>query len=181
MQNPFLTGEKIYLRSLQDGDAVVAARAENHPDPRAHLYIALPASVEMQKEKLLNLDKDHHAIVFTICTIDPDQPIGITEFVRIDWIGRMATFYIAIAEKANWNRGYGREATKLMVDYAFNTLNLNRVQLHVSVENARAVKVYQEIGFKIEGALREAMFFDGNYHDFYLMAILKKEWLERRS
>ncbi len=179
MQNLFLTGEKIYLRPLKEGDEVVAARAENHPDPRAHLYIATPTSVEKQKEKLLKLDKDHHAIILTICTIDPDQAIGITEFVRIDWIGRMATFYITIADKANWNRGYGREATKLMVDYAFNTLNLNRIQLHVSVENERAVKVYREIGFKIEGTLREAMYFDGCYHDFFLMALLKNEWLKR--
>ena len=88
----------------------------------------------------------------------------------------MATFYIAIAEKENWSKGFGKETTRLMVDYAFETLNLNRVQLHVTVENERAVKVYKDIGFKIEGTMKQAMFHQNHYSDFYLMAILKEEW-----
>jgi len=93
----------------------------------------------------------------------------------------MATFYIAIAEKENWNKGFGKETTQLMVDYAFDTLNFNRIQLHVSKENTRAIDVYEKIGFVNEGTLREAMYFDNRYIDFYVMGILKKDWKKNKA
>ncbi len=181
MSNPFLLGSKIYLRAPVPGDEVVFAQAENHPASRHYLYFAFPTSPEEQWEKIKKWMDDPHTVVFTIATINPDQPIGLTAFARIDWTGRMATFYIAIAQEKNWSKGYGTEATQLMTDYAFNTLNLHRIQLHVSVDNPRAVKTYQKVGFQIEGKLREAMYFDGRYHDFFLMSLLKHEWLELRQ
>ncbi|MBN1301568.1 MAG: GNAT family N-acetyltransferase [Melioribacteraceae bacterium] len=175
MLNPFLIGDKIYLRSPEPGDESVYAVSENHPDPRSYLYCALPSSITTHEERIKLKLNDHSNIVFTICTKD-DEIIGTTSFVRIDWIGRMTTYYIALAEKKNWSQGYGREATQMMVDYAFNTLNLNRIQLHVSSENLRAINAYEAAGFTKEGTLREAMYFDNRYVDFYLMSILKKEW-----
>jgi RimJ/RimL family protein N-acetyltransferase len=92
----------------------------------------------------------------------------------------MAIFYIGIADKENWSKGYGTETLGLILDYAFNTLNLNRIQLVVAVENIAAVKVYQKAGFIIEGTLREAMFHQGKYCDFYIMGILLSDWRKTR-
>ncbi len=176
MLNPFLVGEKIYLRAPVKGDEVVYAISENDPRTRHFLYYAFPTNADWQWEQIQKKIADPHTILFTIATKEPDRAIGNTAFVRIDWVGRMATFYIAIAEPQNWSKGYGKEATALMVRYAFETLNLNRVQLHVSTENTRAVKTYEKIGFKIEGTLRQAMYFDNRYHDFYVMGILREEY-----
>jgi len=88
----------------------------------------------------------------------------------------MAVFYIGIADQENRSKGYGSEVTNLMIEYALQTLNLNRIQLHVAVENVGAVKVYTRSGFQTEGTLREAMFHAGHYSDFYVMGILKSEW-----
>ena len=178
MTNPFLIGNKIYLRAPLEGDETVYALSENHPDARHFLYYALPTTHIQQKEKIASLVNDPNSILFTICKKESDKPIGNTAFVRIDWVGRMATFYIAIAEKENWSQGFGSEATRLMVDYAFNTLNLNRIQLHVSKENQPALNTYRKIGFKEEGQLRQAMYFNGRYIDFYLMAILRQDFLK---
>lgn len=176
MKNPFLIGKQIYLRAAEEGDEEIYAISENHPDPRQTLYYALPSSLTKHRKKIEKALADHQTIIFTICRNEDDKPIGITSFVRIDWIGRMATFYIAIAEKTNWSKGYGREVTQLMIDYAFATLNLNRIQLHVSTENGAAVNVYKQVGFTIEGTLRQAMYHDNHYSDFYVMGILKDEW-----
>jgi len=181
MTNPFLIGEKIYLRAPEEEDAPVYALSENHPQARAYLYYAVPSSIREHRLRLQERLKDHNSIWWTIATKEPDEAIGTTALVRIDWVGRMATFYIAIAEAKNWSKGYGSEVTKLIVDYAFETLNFNRIQLHVSTENPRAVKAYEKNGFKIEGTLRQAMYFANQYHDFYLMAILKEDWLKTRS
>jgi RimJ/RimL family protein N-acetyltransferase len=176
MNNPFLIGSKIYLRAAEAGDAEMAALCENHPDPRSFLFYGLPSSLEDQREKIHKARQDAHMILFTVCDRQTDQAIGQTAFHRIDWLGRMAIFYIAIAESKNWSKGYGLEATELMVRYAFSTLNLNRLQLHVLCKNERAVHVYKKAGFQIEGTLRKAMYFENKYHDFYVMGLLRDEW-----
>ncbi len=176
MLNPFLIGNKIYLRATEPGDAELVARSENHPDPRQTLYYALPVSPRRIEERLRNTLTDPSTIQFTIVAKENDTPIGTTSFVRIDWVGRMATFYIAIADKDNWSKGYGSEATRMMIDYAFGTLNWNRIQLHVSTENEAAVHAYQKAGYQIEGTLRQAMFHDNHYSDFYVMGILREDW-----
>lgn len=181
MTNPFLIGEKIYLRAPEEEDASVYALSENHPEARAYLYYSLPTNIREHRERIEQRVKDHNNIWFTIATKEPDEPIGTTALVRIDWVGRMATFYIAIAESKNWSQGYGSEVTGLIVNYAFSTLNFNRIQLHVSTDNSRAVKAYEKNGFKIEGTLRQAMYFANQYHDFYLMAVLKEDWLKLKS
>jgi RimJ/RimL family protein N-acetyltransferase len=179
MHNPFLFGEKIYLRAIQPEDADCIALGENHPAPRETLFYAKPLSPQQIGERLTKQLSDPNAIFFTICSKDSDKAVGQTAFVRIDWVGRMATFYIVIAEKENWSKGYGGEATRLMVDYGFKTLNLNRIQLHVATANEKAVKAYQRAGFQIEGTLRQAMYHHGRYEDFYIMGILREEYATR--
>ena len=176
MINPFLIGDKIYLRAPEPGDETIYALSENNPEARAYLYYALPTNIEHHRKLLEQRLQDQSNIWFTITAIESDKPIGATALVRMDWVGRMATFYIAIAESKNWSKGYGKEATRLIVDYSFETLNFNRIQLHVSTENERAVKTYQKVGFQIEGTLRQAMFFANRYHDFYIMSMLKEDW-----
>jgi RimJ/RimL family protein N-acetyltransferase len=171
----FIIGEKIYLRSYKQGDEEMLARIENHPDPRSTLFYALPTSAEKIKETIDQFLTDHQVIILIICRKDNDQPIGKTAFFRIDWVGRMAIFYIGIADKINWSKGYGSQATKLMIEYAFETLNLNRIQLHVAVDNHPAVNIYKNAGFKVEGTLREAMYHNGRYCDFYVMGLLRSD------
>jgi RimJ/RimL family protein N-acetyltransferase len=172
----FINGEKIYLRAFENKDLEMVNRLENHPDPRETLFYALPTNTENQQEKINNLVKDPNTILLTICDKADDQPVGQTALVRIDWVGKMGTFYLGIADKENWSKGYGSETVKLMLDYSFNELNFNRVQLHVAVKNSAAVKIYKRYGFLVEGKLREAMYQHGKYWDFYLMGILKKDW-----
>ena len=172
----FIIGKRVYLRAIKPGDEGMIARIENHPDPRSTLFYALPTTLEQQKEKIDGFLNDSNSILFTICRIEDEKPIGETALFRIDWVGRTAIFYIGIADRENWSKRYGSESTSLMVDYAFNTLNLNRIQLHVAIENETAVKVYEKTGFKIEGTLREAMFHEGKYCDFYVMAIVRRDW-----
>jgi RimJ/RimL family protein N-acetyltransferase len=174
----FLIGEKVYLRAFKPGDEEMIARIENHPDPRSTLFYALPATVQKIRERIDGFLTDPNVVIFTICRKDDDEPVGKTALFRIDWVGRMAIFYIGIADKINWSKGYGSESTRLMVDYSFRTLNLHRIQLHVAVENKSAVNIYKKTGFSIEGTLREAMYHDGKYSDFYAMGLLKSEWEE---
>lgn len=176
MHNPFIISENIYLRALEPGDEKILALSENHPDPRETLFYALPTSLDGQKDKWARFHNDPNTVVLVICGRQTDDIIGVTAFFRIDWVSRAAVFYIAIAEAENWSRGYGSECTRLMVDYAFQTLNLNRIQLHVYAGNDRGIRAYQRAGFSIEGTLRQAMYHHSTYCDFYVMGILRGDW-----
>jgi RimJ/RimL family protein N-acetyltransferase len=172
----FLQGERVFLRAPEPADIPMITRLENHPDPRQTLFYALPTSQQQQREKTEKQIHDSNTILFTICRTDSLEPIGQTALVRIDWVGRMGTFYLGIADKENWSGGFGSETTRLMIHYAFQTLNFNRIELKVAAENTAAYRVYEKSGFRLEGTLRQAMYHEGRYCDFHVMGILRDEF-----
>lgn len=179
MSAVFLEGERIHLRPVDvDSDLELFYRGENDPAVRDALFLALPVTRQALRERLSQQLISKEAILFTICTNEPVQPVGVTAFFRLDYVSRAAVFYLALLDPAQWSKGYGGEATKLMVDYAFATLNLNRIQLHVCAENAPAIRIYQKAGFVKEGVLRQAMYRRGGYVDFWVMGILRRDWEE---
>ena len=180
MSNIFLSGEKIYLTPIELEDAHFLASGENDPVVREALFLSLPVSFEQQENKIRQFISSKESIVFVIRERETKKQVGQTAFFRVDYISRAAVFYLAILDTAYWSKGFGTEATQLMVDYAFETLNLNRIQLHVSAENTPAIKIYQKAGFVKEGVLRQAMFRNGDYVDFCVMGILKQEWKSRK-
>lgn len=181
MNNPFLIGEKIYLRPISLADSAFLCQGENDPAVREALFLALPLPLSQAEEKIRQHINSRDAIVLMIVEKDTDKSVGQTAFFRLDYVSRAAVFYLAILDPACWSRGYGTEATQLMVDYAFATLNLNRIQLHVCAENTPAIRIYQRVGFIKEGVLRQAMFRNGNYVHFWVMGMLRSDWLARKE
>ncbi|WP_399457241.1 GNAT family N-acetyltransferase [Virgibacillus dokdonensis] len=108
---------------------------------------------------------------------ETDKAIGITSLIHIDQKNRNAECIIDIGEKDYWGRGVGKEALKLLLDYAFLELNFHRVSLRVFSFNERAIQLYRKLGFKQEGVSRQALFRNGNWHDMIHMAILQQEYM----
>ncbi|GAA3676297.1 GNAT family protein [Nonomuraea antimicrobica] len=76
-------------------------------------------------------------------------------------------------------RGYGTEAIELVLGHAFRTTPLHRIRLGVFDFNGRARHVYEKVGFIEEGVERDALLWEGKWHDAVLMAILRPEWQAR--
>ena len=77
---------------------------------------------------------------------------------------------------AGRGRGLGTEATTLLLEHAFTATDLHRVELEVFSFNPRAQRMYERVGFRIEGRKREAFVFDGERLDVILLAVLRPEW-----
>ena len=77
--------------------------------------------------------------------------------------------------------GYGTEATCLMLDFAFESLNLNRVQLGVFVDNEAGIRAYEKAGFTREGVAREHSFAGGRYVDQAVYAILARDYFRSKG
>lgn len=172
----FLEGNKIYLRPVESKDVELVQFGKNNTEVRETLFLFAPMTYEQVKEEIAQWSGSADKIIFTICDQTSDEPVGQTAFVRIDYVSRAAVFYIAIYDPQYWSKGFGKEATQLMVKYAFDVLNLNRIQLHVSAENIHGVEAYKKAGFKIEGTLRQAMYHNNKYIDFYVMGILREDF-----
>jgi RimJ/RimL family protein N-acetyltransferase len=135
-----------------------------------------PMGREQEKEWLADQYKSEHQMNLAIVLKDEDLHIGNCGFNAIDYINKSAAFGILIGEKAAWNQGYGPEAARLILGYGFEQLNLHRIELDVYSLNPRAKKAYEKVGFKLEGTKRDSYYRNGQYHDTYVMSVLRSEW-----
>jgi len=108
-----------------------------------------------------------------------DRLIGTCAFSQLDPDNGSALYHITIGEADAWGRGYGTEATRLMLDHAFGTLGLHRIALFVFEFNVRAVRAYQRCGFVVEGRARESIWRDGRWWDELAMSVLESDWRTR--
>jgi diamine N-acetyltransferase len=113
---------------------------------------------------------------FTIYERATLRPIGTTSIFDVDQNHRTGEFGIMIGAKDCWNRGYGTETARLMLDYAFTALGLHNVLLRVYSFNARGIRAYTKAGFKICGRRREAFRFGGRPYDVISMECLATEF-----
>ncbi|MDZ7771691.1 MAG: GNAT family protein [Balneolaceae bacterium] len=111
-------------------------------------------------------------VLFVIEHIEDEIPIGSCQLKEIHRTHRRAELQIRIGERDYWGQGLGTEAVNKLVRFAFQDLNLHRVQLEVHAPNTRAIKTYEKCGFEHEGTLKDAKYIDGEYIDVILMAIL---------
>src|SRR5687768_685833 len=170
-----LEGERIRLRALapEDTETIwrfwsdldVSARASNQP--------TRPWSLEWTKTFFQELAEKEDLMRFAI---EADgEVIGDCSLHDIDRFNRCCEVGISIG-KPYWSQGYGQEALRLLVDFAFHHQNMHRVGLEALADDPRAVGCYRKVGFIEEGALRKRDWAFGEYHDVLVMSILDEEW-----
>lgn len=117
-----------------------------------------------------------------LVVIDNETGACVGEAVLNDWseLNRSCGFRILIGPTGR-DRGLGTEATRLTVGYAFETLLMHRVELEVFAFNPRAQRVYEKVGFVVEGRLRHQLNWDGDWIDAIRMSILEDEWARHRG
>ena len=132
------------------------------------------------KKTTLELQGDDgpvNEIPFTIRRLEDGRLIGMASLDVESWRNRDAWVAIAIGERDNWGKGYGTDAMRLLLRYAFMEMNLERVSLVVFGYNERAQRSYLKVGFQVEGRQRERFRRDSQRHDLIFMSMLRGEWL----
>ena len=178
MPQPFLVGSKVYLRPLAREDAPGFLEWINDVEVWSNLLTYRPMTLPQEEEFIADAGGDDAAIKLAIAVRESDQLVGAAGLDQIDWKNRHARFGIMIGDKNEWGKGYGTEAARLLVGYAFEILNLHRVWLHVYEYNERGRRAYVRAGFVQEGILREAHFHGGRYWDAIAMAVLRPQWIK---
>ncbi len=120
------------------------------------------------------------SLAFAIHDRASDRLIGTCALSQLDGDNGSALYHITIGEKDCWGKGYGTEATELVLGHAFGRLGLHRIALAVFAFNERALRSYRKVGFVVEGRSRDAIWRDGRYWDEIQMSILEDDWRDRQ-
>lgn len=175
---PKITGERIYLAPIDTDDAELYAKWIN--DPSVSDMLGVSAMVFSKKKELATVEKmADEGYAFSIVRKEDNVLLGNCSLFDIHNTNRRAMCGLFIGEEENRGKGYGTETLKLLLEYGFNTLNLNNITLIVFDFNKRAVTCYEKLGFKLIGTRRQSAFYNGEYHDEIYMDFLAEDFRTR--
>jgi RimJ/RimL family protein N-acetyltransferase len=179
-----IQGEKVFLRGLERedfklmhtwlNDEEVMEWARSRPDNTASME-----SIEKEFEADVKGENPNRR-TFIVVEKSTGKPIG---WASIRWwrpFSTTADIGLAIAERSLRGRGYGTEATALLVKLAFDQHNMHKVELWTRSDNKAAQRAATKCGFKQEGRFRETVYFNGKYHDGLLFGMLRQEYESKK-
>ncbi len=186
LKAPYLSGIKIYLtpftRQHLENPKYLAWM--NDLSLTSNLVISdylMPVTFEQLEEYYSKNGLTRNGVFFAIHEKCTDEFIGTAKLAHIDWLTRSAEFGRVIGDEEARGKGYGTEIIALILDYAFLTLNLNKVSAGTHADNKAALKTYQKFNFQIEGRIRQACYKDGKLIDTIRVGILRSEWDKSKS
>ncbi|WP_440895433.1 GNAT family N-acetyltransferase [Amphibacillus sp. Q70] len=174
--------ETIKLRKLSTNDYTIYHNWRNDMEvmkstsPQLELY-----TLEETEQFISTIASQSNAKGYMIEHKETGQTVGIISLINIDYKNRSAECVLDIGARNMWGKGIGKAAMSLILEFAFNELNLHRVYLQVFAFNERAIKLYQKAGFTHEGSCRQALYRMGKWHDIVVMSILENEYDHRNN
>ena len=176
-----LIGERVRLRAPRDDDAAFYARALADPEVVRYLgQWAWRPYGESDARQFIAAESPA-AMNWTIESVADGAPLGSTGFHLIDHRNHNCHWGIWIGPPEHWNRGYGTEACRLSVAFAFNQLGMEKVMLDVYEGNDRARRSYEKAGFSSEGIRRRHLWMNGKLADVEQMAVFRDHPLYKLS
>ena len=175
-----ILGHSVMLRAFEREDMPQIVQWRNDPEVYRYFFEYEPQSLVRQErwfEQLLNRADEKLFMIIT----RQGETLGTIGLVRIDWRSRKAylsRFYIGNPQ--NRLKVFGAEAEFLMLRYAFEHMNLNRLYCEVFAFNKSVVSLHKRFGFQVEGVLRQDVFHEGKYEDVVVMGLLRDEYLALR-
>ncbi|MFJ8911935.1 GNAT family N-acetyltransferase [Amycolatopsis sp. NPDC102389] len=172
---PELDGENVVLTQLDETYFEPAWQASGEPETNRLTGTHATFTEEQIRKWLASRPGLDDRADYAILRKEDRAYVGEVVLSGIDEDNRSGAFRIALTGPEVFGKGYGTEATKLLLDYAFDVVGLHRVSLEVFDYNPRAQRVYEKAGFVREGIQREALWWDGEWHDVVTMAVLKTD------
>ena len=173
---PFIEGENVALLPLKQENFNTYTKWENLPEIRKYSRNIFPLTLDQYKKMIGNHTNGVKKFIpFEIWHKKDKKPIGTCELSEIDWINRNAYLGILIGEQEYWNQNIGTEVAKLLIQYAFEELNLSKLYWSVITPNLGSRRCCEKCGFKIEATLKNDTYIDGKYYDTLIYSLFKED------
>jgi ribosomal-protein-alanine N-acetyltransferase len=181
-QRPVAAGLLCAIRELQMSDApALFALLSTEEVAR---FITPPPTTVAGFEKFIAWAQAEGAAgrfkCYAVVPHDRDYAIGIFQVRMLDESSRVAEWGFAIGS-AFWGTGIFSDAAKIVLEYAFDMLDLRRLEARASIENARGNGALRKVGATLEGRLRRSFLRDGRWHDQFLWSIVKDDWRQTKA
>lgn len=181
MRPIFLKTKNIFLGPLSNDDEL-QDYASWLNDQEITLYMGsgrFPLHSDGLKDYINGFNNRKDGMLLGIFLKTNSKHIGNITLQQIDWLNRFAEIGIIIGDKKSHGKGYAKEAIKLIVEHAFNKMNLRKVCTGMIRGNTASKRAFESVGFKVEGILREHFYLNDEYLDCYRMGLLKSEFTGR--
>ena len=176
----FIKGETINLVPLNSKHINLFVKWENKPNVRIYSRNIIPRTIEDMK-KMFEPSKNKREIPFEIWHKKDKKPIGFVNVDEIDWYDQKGWLGLIIGESEYWGQKIGEEVTRIMVEYAFNELNLRKIYAGINSANIGSWRCAEKNGFIREATFKKDTYVNGKYYDSFVYSLLKDDWLQNKS
>ncbi len=176
-----IMGKQIYLRAMEPEDMDMFMDMINDAEiSKMVVGWSFPVSKKEQMDWYNNAVSSQNKR-FTICLQENDKAVGVVTLTNIDFVNRSATHGIKLHPSCPKGRGIGTDAVMTLMEYAFNQINLNRLDGSWLLFNTASKRLYEKCGWHEEGIKKKAVYRDGVYHDLAICGILKEEYIATKE
>lgn len=172
-------GKKVYLDAVTKEDLPSLMYWRNLPEYRKHFREYRELNMDMQlrwyENKVLN---DNTTEMFAIRLNDTGELIGCCGLCYINWVHRNADLSLYIGWEKSYidNEGYAEEACRLLFDYGFQELGMQKIWTEIYSFDEKKLTLYKKLGFSVDGELRNQYFYEGKWWNSYMLSLLTEEW-----
>ncbi len=174
-----IKGKLVGLRSVEKEDLHLLRDWRNISSFRRNFREYRELNMLNQEGWFSRVSSSPNDFMFIIERLEDKEPLGVCGLLYINWVIRSAdySFYIGHKELYIDDLGYAEEASKLLIGYGFNNLNLNKIWMELYEYDTSKIEFFTgKFSFKNDGTFRDNCFEDGRYYDSYLFSLLKKEF-----
>ena len=164
-----ICGQRLAIRAYQAKDHAVF-RQWLDDDQGRYFLLSRSTAVAVDFEVLIN---DKSNVIGIVTDLKDQRPIGSVAYLNCDSQQRKGELRKLIGNPKLRGSGLGAEATRLWINYGWQALNLRKIYLTTLFTHFNNIKINKELGFEVEGILRNEVFFDGRYHDVLRMGLLR--------
>ena len=174
-----IVGTKVLLRAISPDDLEQLRLWRNNPEFRKHFREYLDISQQMQMKWFQDtVNEDRNTIMFAIVDKKTGQLLGCCGLCYINWVHRNAdlSIYIGADDVYIDSDGYAKDACLTLMSYGFNEINLHKIWTEIYEFDHRKIELYDDLGFSVDGRLRENYFYDGKWWESILLSKLASEF-----
>jgi len=183
MKNPYAIGKSVYLRA-PDPEDINGNWYQWFSDPEVTQYLGdryWPNTRELQADFFESIKNSRERLVLCICLSETDEHIGVCNLSAINWVHRHADIALIIGEKKYRNGLVAVETMSLLLNIAFNRLNLQNIRASHIATNPSTSVLLKIFGFREAGRLNKFSYFNGDYFDSIFSQISRADWANRNK
>lgn len=174
-----IKGKKTFISAVEEEHLEKLLYWRNLEDFRVNFREFRELNLKQQTKWFEKVNSSKNEFMFSIFNLHDNSLIGACGLLYIDWIIRSAdfSFYIGMDEKYIDDDGLAYDSAKILMDYGFNTLNLNKIWMELYSFDEKKLDFFKnQFNFKVDAQLRDNVYAKGKYHDSFILSLLKKDF-----